>query len=384
MERRLDVLEQEVARLRRQLVDMFPRDLTRVQYQPTLDNSVETFAQAVTIGGGHDKVVAWGLGVLLEGTGGTIDASRVEDMRRYPVEMVDGVRSAVVFVSGPGPLPGVDGKDCSMIPEFGRAGVFGLLMAENMAFYNGQLPLATCETWISGYLTALRQSTRAVLSFYDAPWSSWLEAGVFLWMFGTGNRDVFLVQQCVFDAVQFDKDVGTARNVPGAPTGLLTCRQRQMEVYDILRTAFRLYEESVGAPRVCSTYWGPGVHGEMTLERLLHSAGGVSPGGGEIPFGKRKSVGADLFNMKTQISDVSRYLRCLYVLGMYGPVAHQTEENQMVFASVCGDVRAMLAGFVYAPRDPHWLQLEPLAYFLRRLLVDYGVEDVVVDWHRVK
>jgi len=384
MEKRMDMLEREVARLRRQMVDLFPRDTSRVPYQPTLENSLATFAQAVTLAGGHDAIALWGLGRLMEGTNGKLDASRVDDMQRYPVAPVDGMdMSKLMFVCGPGPLE-VDAGHIAGIPEFGRAGVFALMVLHGLVFYNGQLPLAPCEKWIVRYLSALRQSTGAVVTLYDAPWRSWLEAGVFLWFFGGGNPRVFVVQQCAFDVAQFDEGSEKAKNLPGAPIGSLTLRQRQLEVYDILRRALRLYEEQVRSPRICQTYWGPGVDGEVSLDQLLVSAAGPSgttaAASGTIGLGARKTIGAELFNSGTQMSDVSRYLKSIYVLGMYAPLARLSDEYGLIFGAACGDVRGMLAGFVCGTRDAHWHQMEPLAYLLRGILVDHGV-DVVEDWH---
>ena len=373
---RLARMEQQLATLQLQVSGLLPRADVGMFRDPVSDD-VDA-ARLVGDIGGSDELVRWDAADMYAiGTNGRLGTMTEQDIRVYPIRTVGRVDvTRWVFVGGPCAVQGDDGHE--LVPEFGRACIYPMLMAHSLSYFNGQLPSVCTVSVIQATLRALIDASCVVICFYPCPWPSWFELALYAYSIGCGNRNVYTVVQSELTEQAFDARECDVCNVYGAPSRVLTLRQRMLEVYGILRTLQTTYDTLVADGRVCNEYDGG--------KSVIRSIGAVvrtrkhrlvDTQEAPIPVSARMQLGRDVFG--TTQSDVALYIRLVYLLALYGGMR---QEHADVYNGLRGEAAACVCGFIVSVQQwdthtpgarVHMRRVQPVVMLIYAMLRSSGV-----------
>lgn len=385
LEHRVDELTRQLAQLTSQLVELLPACEPPLARQPVMADRAGVFDMLITQAGGEDKLRAWGADGLYCIGKSSVGASTLEDMRIYPTSSkaakVDLQR--VVFVGGPGPLcvPEHGTISPDHIPEYGRGAIFPYLIKQDIGFFNGQLPVSYDDEALRVLLRGMNASACSIFCFYDFPYNAYLETAVLLWSIGRGDRSIYVVMQSALDATAFPADTEHAYNLPGASYVVLTQRQRQAEVYQILRQTLAAYCRITMEDRVKPEF-DNGKPGANTIAETIRSVGrGLLVHRTPLTVNDRQTLARSVFADNAWHSDIAAYLRLIYTLSLYDSIKDESARNRDLFNGLCGEARGFVDGFMAQcmqmsstmAASVHVAWMQPVVLFLRECLRNYGV-----------
>jgi len=353
---RIRALEKLVASLNMTIAGMLPTTGPPMAREPVLEDRGDYMTQLVE----KDVIERWGAGKLYVDRQAAV-ATTEDELSIYPSKSIGGVdASRWVFVGGPLPMMGEDTK--VVVPEFGRCGVYPILMGNGFSFFNGQLPMNCGAGGMQTTLRALMNASCVVVCCYAHPWTCWFELTLCAYAVGSGNANLYMIKQADFRADAFDGHTNDVFNLAGAPYRSYTLRQRMLEVYDMLNELRTRYRTLVKDERECDEY-----DGVKTVTRSFAAVvqtrgrGLVNAQTPMTSFVDRQTIARAMFGTKQ--TDIALCVRLVYLLGLY---EGSRSEHGDVYDSLRGEAYAVVSGFIVCVQqwDGHRLEMKQ---HLRRL-----------------
>lgn len=248
MTARIKQLELYVADLRAVMLSLQPPEQQRTAWVRDIvytDIGDAARSALIELAGGAETLTDWGIADIFAPEG-----KMNIDIHCRVYAPVGSQTNTFVFVTGPGPV--VDEMASTLVePAWSVGNIFPYLIRTRVPFFNAHIPTnAAPNVWVPSMYQGMRQCNgAAIITFYAGPrWTGYWELAATLYFLGAGASSMFFNADVDSMRVAGSPDATVVQNIRGTRASAHTMAQRQSDVYAIIRTVLRVYQEAMRDP----------------------------------------------------------------------------------------------------------------------------------------